>query len=260
MAGLPRCGSTLLISLLSQNPRLEGIPISGLCGIFTGVYANWEKDVFHVEVPNLIAKHAVLGAILESYFSDRNRPIVIDKNRQWIQNIGLLEEVLGRKVKIIVPVRPLVEILASFESIRQEHPLELTKADADLSIQASNLSTRADYLASPGGVLGLAYNMTKDAVISGYLDRLLFVDYNKLTSNPDAQLKRIYEFLGEELFEHDLSHIKRPGESNWHVHQFPGLHDIRPAFEKIERDPKTILGEEVYQKYYKTTEPWDQWT
>lgn len=260
MAGLPRCGSTMLVSLLSQNPRIHGAAISGLAGIFNGIYANWEKDLFHVEHPNLSAKRAVLKAILRAYFDDVRKPIVIDKNRQWSQNIPILEEVLGRKIKIIIPVRPIVEILASFESIRQDHPLELTGADAAIGIGGSTIMARADYFAGPNGVLGMAYNATKDAVVGGFLDRLLFIDYNKLATDPKRELSRVYEFLNEEPFEHDLENIKRPQESNWRVHQFPGLHDVRPVFEKVERNAQKILGEEVYTKYYRVQEPWDAWT
>ena len=260
MAGLPRAGSTLLVSLLSQNPRIHGAPVSGLAGIFNGVFANWEKDSFHLEQPNLPAKHSVLKGILVSYFNDIQKPIVIDKNRQWASNVQLLEEVLGRKIKMIVPVRPLVDILASFESIRLDHPLELTGADAAIGLGGSTVLARADYFAAPNGVLGMAYNATKDAVVGGFLDRLLFVDYNKLMSDPKRELTRVYAFLEEEPFEHDLSHIVRPGESNWRAHQFPGLHDVRPAFEKIERNSRKILGDEIYTKYYKAEEPWDAWT
>ncbi len=260
IAGLPRSGSTLLTSLLSQNPRIHGAAISGLSGIFNGVFANWEKDLFHVEQPNLSAKRAVLRGILDSYFSDIAKPVILDKNRQWILNISLLEEVLGRKVKMVVSVRPIVEILASFESIRLEHPLELTGADAAIGAGGSTVMARADYFAAPNGVLGMAYNGTKDAVVSGYLDRLLFVDYNKFMSDPERGLVRVYDFLEESAFEHDFSNIKRPGESNWRVHQFPGLHDVRPVLERSHRDAKKVLGEEVYAKYYRETEPWDAWT
>lgn len=260
MAGLPRAGSTMFVSILSQNPRIHGAAISGLAGIFNGVYANWEKDSFHLEQPNMPAKRAVLKGILDSYFSDIQKPVVIDKNRQWASNIQLLEEVLGRKIKMIVPVRPVVEILATFENIRLDHPLELTGADAAIGLGGSTVLARADYFAAPNGVLGMAYNATKDSVVGGFLDRLLFIDYNKFMADSKRELGRIYEFLGEEPFEHDFSNIKRPGESNWRVHQFPGLHDVRPVLEKSYRDVRKILGDEVYTKYYKETEPWDTWT
>lgn len=260
MAGLPRAGSTMLVSLLSQNPRIHGAAISGLSGIFNGVYANWEKDSFHLEQPNLPAKRAVLKAILDSYFSDISKPVTIDKNRQWASNVALLEEVLGRKIKMIVPVRPVVEILADFESIRLDHPLELTGADAAIGLGGSTVLARADYFAAPNGVMGMAYNATKDSVVGGFLDRLLFVDYNKFMTDPKGGLRRIYEFLGEKPFKHNFSKIKRLGESNWRVHQFPGLHDVRPVLEKIECDPRKTLGDEAYTKYYKESEPWDAWT
>lgn len=258
MAGLPRAGSTMLISLLSQNPRIHGVPVSGLCGIFTGIYANWDKGEFHIETPNPEAKRAVLSATLGAYHENAKKPIIIDKNRQWTPHILLLEEILGRKIKIIVPVRPIVEILASFEKIRQTHPLELTGADEAIG-GGTTIAARAEYFAAPNGVLGLAYNATKDAVVAGFLDRLLFVDYNKLMNDPETQLKRIYEFLGEESFKHDFKNITRPGESNWRVHKFPGLHDVRHVFEKQSPDAKRILGDEVYARYNKE-EPWEAWT
>ncbi len=71
VAGLPRSGSTMLISLLSQNPRIHGAPISGLAGIFTGIYANWDKSEFHIESPNEVAKRAVLASVLDAYYASR---------------------------------------------------------------------------------------------------------------------------------------------------------------------------------------------
>jgi sulfotransferase len=106
--------------------------------------------------------------------------------------------------------------------------------------------------------LGLAYNALKDAVTLGYLDRMLFVDYNKLMSAPKSQLKRIYEFLEEPYFEHDLGNIEQQGQYNWRPHKLPGLHDVRPEFKKEFKSARQILGD-VYGQYDQP-EPWSGWT
>ncbi len=258
VSGLPRSGSTMLISLLSQNPRIHGAPISGLAGIFTGIYANWDKNEFHVESPNETAKRAVLASVLDAYYAHIDKLIILDKDRSWVSRIALLEDILEREVKIILPVRPIIEILASFETLRLKNPTDLTGADEALG-PTSTIPGRAEYFMSPSGTIGLPFHSMKDAVTTGYLDRLLFVDYNKLMSAPKAQLKRIYEFLEEPSFEHDFQNITRPGESNPKIHKFPGLHDVRPKFERISRNPRSLLGDDVIDRYGQP-DPWAQWT
>lgn len=255
VAGLPRTGATVLMSLLAQNPRMYSAPISGLCGIFSGVYANWEKNERHHEMPNEDAKRRVLLSLLESYH-DTDRPVLLDKERMWVAHCARLEALLGRPIKIIVQVRPLPEILASFEMLRRRDPLVLTAVDEALG-GASTAITRANYFAGDGGVLGIAYNALRDAVSSGYLDRMLFVDYNKLVAAPKMQLKRIYEFLEEPYFEHDINNIAQVAHGK--LEGFPGLHDIRPELKRTSPSARDILGPEVYAQYDKP-EPWAQWT
>lgn len=257
VAGLPRSGSTMLISLLAQNPKMHGAPVSGLCGIVNGIFMNWDKIEFHREVPNEKAKRAVLKAMIDAYHSDTDRPIVFDKERSWVMHIALLEEILGRKVKMIIPVRPVVEILASFESLRQKNPLTYTMADEHLGAN-STLETRCDYFMNATGPIGSVYNWTKDAVTSGYLDRMLFVDYNKLTNDPEKQLKRIYEFLEEPMSKHDFSDIKQLVAGDDSVWRFPGIHDVRPVLERKSPDPIKMLGADLYMRYTRS-EPWEQW-
>jgi len=258
IAGLPRAGSTALISLLAQNPKFYGAPLSGLCGIFAGVYANWDKNESHIEMPNPDAKRRILEAMLHNYH-DTNRPIILDKNRQWVMHIALLENLLKRPIKLIIPVRPIPEILASFEALRRKTPVELTIADEGIG-EGTTIAGRAQYFAGPGGALGMAYNGLKDAVTAGYLDRMLFVDYNKLMSAPKMQLKRIYEFLEEPHFEHDFSNVEQiaTGDS-WRAQKLHGLHDVRKEFKKEPKSAREILGGDVYAQYDQP-EPWSIWT
>lgn len=254
-AGLPRTGATVLMSLLAQNPRFHSAPLSGLCGIFSGVFGNWEKNERHREMPNPQAKQRVLRATLDSYH-DTEKPVILDKDRMWVLHAARLEEILERPVKVIVTVRPLPEILASFEVLRRRNPLELSAVDESLGGN-STVATRAAYYAGEGGPLGMSYNALKDAAISGYLDRMLFVDYNKLMSAPKMQLRRIYEFLEEPYFEHDLQKIEQIASGK--LEGFAGLHDIRPELKKTSVSAREVLGPEVFNQYNQQ-EPWSLWT
>lgn len=256
VAGLPRSGATALMTLLGQNPRIYTAPVSGLASIVSGVHVNWDKTEFHQEKPDLDVKKRTLRAILDNYH-ETDRPLVLDKDRHWMACIDLLEEVLERPVKLILPVRPVVEIVASFEAIRRRHPLEYMGPDEAIGA-TSTIATRAQYFASPGGPLGLAYNALKDAVTFGYLDRMLFVDYNKLMSAPKMQLKRIYDFLEEPYFEHDLGRIVQQYAYNWKPHKLKGLHDVRGEFTKDPKPARQILGD-VYGQY-EQIDPWINWT
>lgn len=256
VAGLPRSGSTALMSVIAQNPRIYAAPISGLAGMFGGIHANWDKSEFHQELPNMAAKKRVLRALLEQYH-ETDRPLILDKDRIWVTHIALLEEVLERKVKLIVPVRPIAEILTSFEVLRQRNPLEFTGADDALG-PSSTLETRAAYFMDAKGPLGVAYNAMKDAVTAGYADRMLFVDYGRLTSAPKMQFKRIYEFLEEPYFEHDFNRVEQVAKGNSRgAHKFAGLHDVRPQFKKESRPAREVLGD-LYAKY-DHPEPWAPW-
>ncbi len=257
VGGLPRSGSTALVSLLAQNPRVYSAPISGLAGMFSGVHFNWDKSDFHRELPNPDAKQRILSALL-AYYHETERPITLDKDRQWMALFEQLEEVLERPVKMLLPVRPLPEILASFEVLYRKNPLTVTGSEEALGLN-STIETRAAYFASANGPVGLAYNVMKDAVTKGYLDRILFVDYSKLMSAPKAQLKRIYEFLEEPYFEHDFNHVEQIAKGDWRPHKLPGLHDVRPEFKKDYKPARQILGADIYALYDKQ-EPWLPWT
>ncbi len=255
VSGFPRSGATVLMSLMAQNPRIYSAPLSGLCGMFSGVYANWDKNERHHEMPNEEAKRRVLLSLLENYH-DTDRPVILDKERMWVLHLARLEELFQRPVKVIVQVRPLPEILASFEMLRRKNTMQLTAVDEALG-GSSTLFTRSAYYAGDGGVLGLSYNALRDAVTSGYLDRMIFVDYNKLIGAPKMQLKRIYEFLEEPYFEHDLKNIKQIAHGK--LEGFPGLHDIRPELKRTSASARDVLGPDVYSMYDKP-EPWSQWT
>lgn len=257
ISGLPRSGSTLITNILKQNPKIHGESVSSLASIFASIHASWNNIEANQEYENVNAKKGVLRSILQGYYSHIDRSIVFDKDRGWIPLIGVLEAVLEQKVKIIVCVRNPAEILSSFERLRKENPLFFSRPDFHLR-EGSNITSRAYYYASPEGPLGLAHRNLKDSITMGYLDRLLFVDYNRYCNSPKSQTKRIYDFLELPNFEHDFENIKQEEKYNDLAVGLPNLHKIKPTLDKTTVNCVEYLGLELYEQYNREIF-WNAW-
>ena len=247
IAGLPRSGSTLLANILAQNPRFHTTGTSGIMDIMFGVRNNWDKLIEFQAAPNDEAKIRVLRGILDGFYADVDKPVVFDKCRGWLSLLEMAETVLGYKAKVIVPVRDVRDVLASFEKLWRE-----TSKTAQVPQEHPNyfkfqtVQGRCDVWLSAEQPLGLAYNRITDAIVRGYKDRMYFVDFDDLTREPKKVIDDIYKFLGEEdEFAHDFDYVKQVTWEDDTVYGFKGLHDIRSKVEPMPAQWPVILGEFV---------------
>ena len=257
ISGLPRSGSTLLANILKQNPEIHGESVSSLSSIFGSINASWSNMEQNQEYNNTDAKVGVLKSILQGYYDHIDKPIVVDKDRGWIPLLPQVEAILGRKVKIIVCVRNPAEILTSFERLRKENPLFFTRADLTLR-EGSNIASRAYYYAGPEGAMGLSHRNIKDAITMGYLDRFLFIDYNRFCNSPKSQTKRIYEFLELPAFEHDFENIVQTENYNDLAIGLPNLHKVKPSLDRTTVNCVEYLGLDIYEQYNREIF-WNAW-
>lgn len=248
IAGLPRSGSTMIANLLKQNPDIHGEAVSSLASLFGSVQASWGNVEQNVEYDNRDAKKGVMKSLFQGYYSHIDKPIIVDKDRGWVPLIGPMEATLDRQVKMVICVRNPAEILASFERIRKENPLFFTRVDNALR-ENSNIATRAYYYAGPEGAMGLAHRNLKDAVTMGYLDRLLFVDYNRFCNSPKSQTKRIYDFLELPNYDHDFNNIVQTEKYNDLAIGLPNLHKVKTQVDRTTVNCVEYLGLDVYEQY-----------
>lgn len=253
ISGLPRSGSTLLCNILAQNPKFYVSPATSGChDILFNIRNQWDKLIEHqAEGVNYDQLRRVMEAALEAYHVT-DKSVVIDKGRGWLSLIEMIEFIKGEKCKIIVPVRDVTEILASFERLwrRSTGSSQWAFEQADY-FKAQTLEGRCDIWSGQGQPVGLAYNRVKDALARGHADRMLFVEFDELTQNPTLTLRRIYEFLGEPLFaSHNFENVEQlTKEDDVNVHRIPGLHTIRPKVTPVPKKALEILGPELVQKY-----------
>jgi sulfotransferase len=254
ISGLPRSGSTLITNILKQNPKIHGDSVSSLSTIFGSIHSSWNNFNSTKQHSSENQKRGVLNGILEGYYSNVDKPVIIDKDIKWVSQVGQLEAVLDRQVKMVICVRNPAEILTSFEKLHKENPLFLNETDVALR-EGSSIASRAYHYAAPEGIMGRAHRNLKDAMTMGYLDRFLFIDYSRYCNSPKSQTKRIYDFLELEHFEHDFKNIE---QEDFMSLGLPTSYKLKPTLQKTTVNCVEYLGLDLYEQYNREIF-WNAW-
>jgi sulfotransferase len=247
VCGLPRSGSTLLCNLLAQHPDVHTTPTSACHEALFVLRNNWNQWTEHKASPKLADDknlQRVLNATLHAYH-DTDKPVVFDKGRGWGSLLETAEFALGRKAKVLVPVRSIKNIVASMEKVHRKAAHH--KQDNGDYIKAQTVEGRADMVLSEAGVLGLAYNRLKDVAQRGMADRLCLVDFDILTSKPKESMDEIWSFLEMVSPNHDFNNVEQVTFEDDSVHGLD-LHTIRSKVEPVKDDSEEILGKSLCKK------------
>jgi len=267
MGGLPRSGSTLLSSLLNQNPRFDSGSSSPVLPMMHTIIDHlWNNELYHA-YPKPQQASEITKNIAYQWYSDSTAQVIFDKNRAWPARFDLIKGYLNiENPKIICPVRDIDEILTSFISMIRRNPFQegqqkINFIDEQLVKQNIPLTdeNRCAYIAeSQGGILFEAWNAMIEGINQGNGQYMHFVDYNDLISDPEETMKSLYEFLEEEPYEHDFSNIfNKHEESDLNTYGLSDMHKVRQELKKTSADPKDVLPESILGRY-KQMEFWKQ--
>jgi len=249
MAGLPRSGGLLLSNLLAQNPRFHVTTPGGILAALLLVRNEWNKMPVFRASPNEAGKLRVLRGMVAGYYGDARRPVIMERSLGWLGALELAETVLGRKVKVLVCVRDLRDVLATFEMQWRTVPQmqEFIRQHPSFP-RWETVASRCEVWASGDEPVGMAYNQIKDALARGYRERLHFVEFEKLTRAPQETMARVYEFLGEPGFTHDCFNIRQTVWDNYALYGVSEHHDLSPRVAPVAPVWPELLGS-VGQRY-----------
>ena len=235
LSGLPRTGSTLLSSILSQNPEIHAEGNSAVCQLM------WDMQcsVFGACNEQLTATSRLdtgielIKNIPDIYYRDITASTVIDKCRSWTlpNNMAMLNKYIEHKPKVLVLERPILEIVESFVALRQANKYQGNPEEGLLDEWSEPI------MRSYEGVKWAKANNSGE---------FLFIQYDDLLHDTKGVIKNIYEFCELESFEHDFNNIINKHPENDEVYGMLGQHDIRPTINKRNLDVK--LSNEITAK------------
>lgn len=257
VAGLPRSGSTLLVNLLGQNPRFHVTPTSGILDVLVTIRNNWRMNEAFRALPSDESERIEIQVLCHSfrgYFAHVEKPVAFDKNRAWLEFLELAALLVGgeSRLKVLVTVRDLRDVLASFEVLYRK-----TAATGRIPQEQANelrMKTALGRIAvfiDDAQPVGRCYNAIRDAVTRGWRERMHFIDYEDLTRDPARALADIYEFLGEPLHKHDFQNVRQLTFEDDSAYGFKDLHKIRPRIE-----PAGPRWPEIYDPAVTTSDVW----
>ena len=256
MAGLPRSGSTLLSSILNQNPRFYSGPSSPVLSTMFVIENHLLQDELYHGYPKPDQMNGMIGDVINHFYSDVEQPVVIDKNRAWVARVPYIEQYIKQNAKIICPVRDIEEVLTSMIMMIRRNPYKegnprinfIDEQLVKLNIPIND-DNRCEYIAGPDGILGQSLNAIMEGVNAGFGDRFHYVEYTDLVNRPKETLKKLYEFLGEEPFDHKFEGLGNSNrERDMETYGLEDMHEVRSTLKSVSKDPNKVLSKYVLDK------------
>ena len=260
MAGLPRAGSTLLKSILNQNPEIHCSPISPVLELMYHNQQYFLTSEQALAYPKPEQEKLIISNLIEQFYGDREESVVIDHCRAWVNNLERIKPYITENPKILCPVRDVLEILTSFITMIHRNENKVSFIDREL-IKANIPVTddnRCDFLMSPIGIV----DQSLWAFSEGYrkCDGKYFynIEYEDLTNDPEKTLKGIYNYLELDYYEHDLNRIENKyRELDAQIWGLDDMHKVRKELKKVSPKPQEVLSDYVLDKY-SNREFWNQ--
>jgi sulfotransferase len=257
LSGLPRSGSTLLSSILNQNPNIYASSNSPVCGTMFSVESNIVNSEQYSAFPKPDIVPSMVYGILEGYYSDTAKNIIIDKSRGWCEkaSLELLLRNLPYEPKIILTVRDIKSILASFIHLIHNNSDKVSFIDNEINqLQQFNFyrpddDIRCDYLMQPKGLIDNSLYGIATALNPDNRKYFHFVEYDDLVDKTEETVLRIYKFLEIDPFEHNFNNIINHTPENDDVYGIDGLHSVRKEISRRGTNPEEILSSYVLNKY-----------
>ena len=112
-----------------------------------------------------------------------------------------------------------------------------------------------------GGIVWESLNALMTGLQEGHKDKFHYVDYNDLVNDPQGELDKIYEFLGEESFEHtfdNLTNVHR--EDDIATYGLSDMHEVHSKLKKKSAHPDAVLPPSIIELYSKNRVQLEFWS
>jgi len=244
LVALPRSGNTLLASILNQNPDIAATANSMTLEIMKVLFLLKETDVFK-NYPDHKSLDNVLNTVFDNYYKDWPQRIIVDRGPVTTPgNFNLMQKHFGNRFKVIVLVRDLIDVLASFvkwfENEPTAYPNKLGK----------NIEEKLWALMDKNGSIAKELIAIQNAF--NYKELCHFIKYDDLVKNPQQTISNLYQFLDEPLYPHQFSNLKQfqlNGIGYDDKELGNNLHMIRTEVRKEDNPYKSMIPKSIVDAY-----------
>ena len=199
--GLPRAGNTLLGSIINQNPKVAVTANSIIADMLGELYTLQNSDIFK-NFPDHRSFDSVTKSLFDNYYKDWSQDYIIDRGPWGLPiNLKFLKET-QEDIRIIVLVRNVEEILASFIKWSQREPTSFVN-----QYEAKTIEEKCDMLMKTDGQIVKELIGVKHLLDHQPRDIYHIVEYNDLCDNPKQTIEGIYDFLGIYRFNHRYNNL-----------------------------------------------------
>ena len=266
--GLPRTCSSVIMNILNENPRIF---TTGTCptpylidacrNISTQVseFIALDKDVLNDAYLNFLRQG------LRGWFeSMTDKPVVFSKSRVWAEYFSHTLAI-NPNSKYLYIIRDLRDIICSFETLLNKYP-NITIGDSEMPFQHNTFEKRMELYCTDGMAnLGRPLHMLPHVmeVARKHPNNFFILRHEDFNENPRQTFQMIYNWLGEEYFEHDFDNIPKPDYYEHDtVYRSMVTHKTGTKLQKLEPCWPTMMTPEQSQlviqnnlEYYKTFYP-----
>jgi len=235
LAGLPRTGSTVLTSILYQNPKIHAEGSSALCQTMWDTKNSLEQAQDIVSTKRQSTVERIVKELPNLYYKDVERDVVIDKCFLWTLNgnIDMIKTYVNPNPKFIVMERPVEEIADSFLKLMEKNDSNGVNYEEYVKNATGSLEERRRkaVLNEKGS---LAEQIRASETIKNLEDQSMFhyVTYKDLCENTEETLNGIYDFLELPRFEHDFKNVINHKPQDDTVWGFKDMHVVRPLVKR----------------------------
>lgn len=249
LSGLPRSGSTVLTAILNQNPDVYVTPTSPLLDQLIENQNIWHNLQTVKANPEPQQLTNITRRMIDAMWEHRPESIIIDKNRGWGKNMPASTVLFDKEIKMVATTRDLPSIMASWLTLLKNNPRNYMQIMFDeKGVEPTDKNMMAE----------MWFNMVKDCMEALHQarkdasNRLLLIDYDELVSNPRKTLQNIENFLNLPKFEYDFDNIQSDtNDDDLSAWGLDGMHKIRTSLGKTSKDPREVLGGELFERFVK---------
>jgi len=243
ISGLPRSGTTLLSSILNQNPRFSADISGPLARFVRAVIEQSEAQGGYRHICPPEKRKKIIKGIFDSYYEDSPQ-VCFNTNRGWTSMTPLLAEIFPHG-KVVVCIRDIPWVLDSFEKLITKNPL--TNTNMFPGNEGTSVYSRCRSLLQEDRTLGFAYNSFKQGLFGPNRENLCVVEYDALARDPKTTMQKIYKFIGEPWFEHDFDNVEYSNDEFDADVGLKGMHTVRKKVSFEQRRP--ILPLDIFNEY-----------